>query len=70
MRLLLVAVIASTGAMVVSCLIALTSSFFKSGLGERGLIALERLGGMIVALIAVQMFATGTIELVKSSFNL
>lgn len=59
-----------TGAMVVSCLIALTSSFFKYGLGEKGLVAFERLGGMIVALIAVQMFATGTIELVKTSFNI
>ena len=59
-----------TGAMVVSCLIALCSSFFKYGLGEKGLIAFERLGGMIVALIAVQMLATGTIDLVKTSFNL
>ncbi|MCB1081724.1 MAG: NAAT family transporter [Chlamydiia bacterium] len=58
------------GAMVVSCLIALCSSFFKKGLGEKGLVAFERLGGMIVALIAVQMFATGTIALVKSSFGL
>lgn len=58
------------GAMVVSCLIALTSSLFKQGLGEKGLIAFERLGGMIVALIAVQMFATGTIDLIKTSFQL
>lgn len=58
------------GAIVVSCLIALTSSFFKYGLGEKGLVAFERLGGMIVALIAVQMFATGTIELVKTSFGI
>ncbi len=58
------------GAMVVSCAIALLSSFFKYGLGEKGLVAFERLGGMIVALIAVQMFATGAIELVKTSFSL
>jgi multiple antibiotic resistance protein len=58
------------GTVIVSCLIALTSSFFKHGLGEKGLIAFERLGGMIVALIAVQMFATGTIELVKTSFGI
>jgi multiple antibiotic resistance protein len=58
------------GTVFVSCLIALTSSFFKHGLGEKGLIAFERLGGMIVALIAVQMFATGTIELVKTSFGI
>jgi len=58
------------GAMVISCAIALLSSFFKYGLGEKGLFAFERLGGMIVALIAVQMFATGAIELVKTSFSL
>ncbi|MCB1110019.1 MAG: MarC family protein [Chlamydiia bacterium] len=58
------------GAMIVSCAIALLSSFFKYGLGEKGLMAFERLGGMIVALIAVQMFANGAIELVKTSFNL
>ncbi|WP_316358477.1 MarC family protein [Candidatus Neptunichlamydia sp. REUL1] len=58
------------GAMVISCAIALLSSFFKYGLGEKGLVAFERLGGMIVALIAVQMFATGAIELVKTSFFL
>ncbi len=56
--------------MLLSCLIALGSSLFKEGLGEKGLIAFERLGGMIVALIAVQMFANGTIDLVKTSFNL
>ena len=59
-----------SGAMVVSCLIALSSSFFKYGLGEKGLVAFERLGGMIVALIAVQMFASGTIDLIKTSFNI
>lgn len=58
------------GAIAISCGIALLSPFFKYGLGEKGLVAFERLGGMIVALIAVQMFATGAIELVKTSFNL
>lgn len=58
------------GSMAISCAIALLSPFFKYGLGERGLLAFERLGGMIVALIAVQMFATGAIELVKTSFSL
>ncbi len=57
------------GAMVISCLIALSASFFKYGLGERGLIALEKLGGMIVCLIAVQMFATGVANFVKEAFS-
>lgn len=56
-------------AMAISCGIALLSSYIKYALGERGLIAFERLGGMIVALIAVQMFANGAIELVKSNFS-
>lgn len=56
-------------AIFISCLVALTSSYFKYGLGERGLVAFERLGGMIVALIAVQMFATGAVDLVKANFN-
>ncbi|MCB1084647.1 MAG: hypothetical protein KDK60_00940 [Chlamydiia bacterium] len=58
------------GAMGVSTLIALTSSYIKYGLGEKGLIAFERLGGMIVALIAVQMFASGAVEFVRLSFNM
>lgn len=57
-------------AIAVSCAIALLSSFVKYGLGEKGLLAFERLGGMIVALIAVQMFANGAIQLVKASFAL
>ncbi|MEM7175951.1 MAG: MarC family protein [Chlamydiota bacterium] len=57
------------GAMVISCLIALSASFFKYCLGEKGLIALERLGGMIVCLIAVQMFATGAANFVKDAFG-
>ena len=56
--------------MALSCVIALLSSFLRYSLGDKGLVAFERLGGMIVALIAVQMFATGAIELVKTSFNL
>lgn len=58
------------GAMAASCLVGLCSSWFKYGLGEKGLIAFERFGGMIVALISVQMLASGIIELVKTSFNL
>lgn len=58
------------GVILISCLIALTASMVKYGLGERGLMAFERLGGMIVALIAVQMFASGAVGFVKESFNL
>lgn len=57
------------GAMFVSFMITLIASLLKHGLGEKGLIAFERLGGMIVALIAVQMFASGAVDFVKQSFS-
>lgn len=44
----------------VSTLILLTSSLWKQLLGDRGLIACERLMGLILTLIAVQMFLEGT----------
>ncbi len=42
-----------------SSLILLASSNIKLFLGQKGLIACERLGGMVISLIAVQMFTTG-----------
>jgi len=42
-----------------SLLILLGSSFLKSILGWRGILALERLMGLILILIAVQMFLSG-----------
>ncbi|MDE3046216.1 MAG: NAAT family transporter [Verrucomicrobiota bacterium] len=43
----------------VSLLILLTSAYLKKILGWRGLVALERLMGLILTLIAVQMFLSG-----------
>lgn len=43
----------------VSLLILLSSSFLKKILGWRGIIALERLMGLVLTLIAMQMFLTG-----------
>ena len=57
-------------AMLVSFVITMIASLLKHGLGEKGLIAFERLGGMIVALIAVQMFASGAVDFVKLKFGL
>ncbi len=42
-----------------SLIILLASSFLKSLLGWRGIMALERLMGLVLTLIAVQMFLTG-----------
>ena len=54
----------------ISAIIGLLASIFKYALGEKGLLAIERLGGMIIALISIQMFATGAIDFVKTSFGL
>lgn len=42
-----------------SLLILLSASFLKTILGWRGIVAIERLMGLILTLIAVQMFLTG-----------
>ena len=55
-------------AWVPSLLILLASSYLKKILGVKGLIAVQRLGGMIVCLIGIQMFSTGIINLVKENF--
>lgn len=46
-------------AWVASLIILLASSFLKQILGWRGILALERLMGLILILIAVQMFMSG-----------
>ncbi len=50
-----------------SSLILLASSNIKTFLGQKGLIACERLGGMVISLIAVQMFTTGVMGLFDKS---
>lgn len=57
-------------AWVPSLLIILAGSLIKKLLGEKGLVAVERLGGMLVCLIGIQMFTSGTLLLVKDYFNL
>jgi len=51
-----------------SLLILLAASNIKYFLGKKGLMAVERLGGMIVTLIAINMLMTGIINLVKDQF--
>jgi multiple antibiotic resistance protein len=46
-------------AWLVTGVILYLSSGFSRVLGERGLIAVERLMGMILTVVAVQMFMTG-----------
>ncbi len=51
--------VAVTLAWLVVGVILLSSTFFYRVLGERGLIAMERLMGMLLVMVAVQMFMNG-----------
>jgi len=55
-------------AWVPSLIVLLLGSFIKRLLGEKGLIAVERLGGMLVCLIGVQMLTNGILDLVSEYF--
>jgi multiple antibiotic resistance protein len=52
-----------------SLIILLAASYIRYALGDKGLSALQRLGGMIVCLIGIQMFCTGVVELVRDNFS-
>ena len=54
-------------AWVCSAIVLLASSNIKLFLGQKGLMACERLGGMIICLIAVKMFTQGLVELIQNS---
>ena len=49
----------------ISSLILLASPFVQKVLKERGLIAVERLMGMILVALSVQMFLNGVAEYLK-----
>ncbi|MBS0625832.1 MAG: MarC family protein [Verrucomicrobia bacterium] len=53
-----------------SLIILLLGSYIKNILGERGLVAVERLGGMLVCLIGSNMFTSGILNLVSDYFKL
>lgn len=53
-----------------SSIVLLASSNIKLFLGQKGLIACERLGGMVISLIAVQMFTSGVTGLVQNSLKM
>ena len=55
-------------AWVPTLLVVLSSAVIRSYLGDKGLQAVERLGGMLICLFGTQMFALGIIELVKNAF--
>lgn len=49
-------------------LILFAATNIKYFLGEKGLAACEKLGGMLILLIAIRMFATSVITLIKQTF--
>ncbi len=51
-----------------SIVLILLGSFIKKILGEKGLFAIEKLGGMLICLIGVEMFTKGVIEILRISF--
>jgi multiple antibiotic resistance protein len=53
-----------------TALVLLASSNIKLFLGQKGLTACERLGGMIISLIAVQMLTQGVVELIRNNLQL
>jgi multiple antibiotic resistance protein len=57
--------IALVGAWAVSALLLLSAPLLLRALGNRGLIAMERLMGMILVIIAVQMFFDGVQSFLK-----
>lgn len=54
----------------VSALIIYFSSYFARFLGEKGLIAIERLMGMLLITVAVQMLLTGIAEFVGKTISI
>jgi multiple antibiotic resistance protein len=49
--------------------VLLASSNIKLFLGQKGLISCERLGGMVISLIAVQMLTQGVTELIQNNLH-
>ncbi len=56
-------------AWVPSLFVVLSSSYIRNYLGDKGLKAVERLGGMLIILVGIQMLSSGVIDLVKISFK-
>ncbi|MBX9744344.1 MAG: MarC family protein [Chlamydiales bacterium] len=53
-----------------SLIILLVGSYVKKILGEKGLTAIERLGGMLICLISISLFTHGMLELVNEYFKI
>ncbi|HEU64795.1 MAG: hypothetical protein KR126chlam4_00089 [Candidatus Anoxychlamydiales bacterium] len=64
--------IVTAGALVIawipSLILLLAASFIKRVLGDKGILAVEKIGGMIIILLGIEMFTKGVIEVVKANF--
>jgi|GEM_PF-6802 len=52
-----------------SAIIVLAASYIKYIVGDKGLVAFERFGGLLISLIAIQMITSGIIDLVHRNFD-
>jgi multiple antibiotic resistance protein len=48
-----------------SLLIILAASYIKKVLGDKGLLAIEKLGGMLICFIGIEIFSKSTLELLQ-----
>ena len=55
-------------AIIPSLFFLLLASNIKYLVGEKGLLAFERLGGLLICFIAIQMITSGMINIVKENF--
>jgi multiple antibiotic resistance protein len=62
--------LAAICAWVPSLIILLMGSYIKRLLGEVGMIAVERIGGMLIALIGANMIVSGVLNLIKDFFHI
>ncbi len=51
-----------------SLILLLAASFIKRVLGDKGILAVEKIGGMIIILLGIEMFTKGIIDVVKANF--
>lgn len=51
-------------------IVLLASSNIKLFLGQKGLLACERLGGMVISLIAIQMLTNGFMQMLRANLGL
>jgi len=62
--------LAFLAAWVPSLILIFLSSYIKNFLGDKGILAVQKLGGMIISLIGFNMLTKGIIDLVKISFKI